>query len=157
MHNSENTILPNFFTFSELLQAKHSPLSSGFHIMAAGGGSVGVEELACIYSAAILVDDDVPITRDKIASLLKAAGVSVEPFWPSLYAKALRSVDVKKLITDLSQVKVNRGDNADVKAEADRGNITTSDVISKGHNSVDVGDEFEDEDNVNMFDLFGAD
>eukprot|EP00048_Salpingoeca_helianthica_P001913 m.52731 g.52731 ORF g.52731 m.52731 type:complete len:119 (+) comp11792_c0_seq1:51-407(+) len=58
-------------------------------------------ELACTYAALILQDDDVAITGDKIASILKAANVTVEPFWPSLFAKALEGVDVKSLITNV--------------------------------------------------------
>nr|ALS04611.1 60S acidic ribosomal protein P1 [Pseudodiaptomus poplesia] len=58
-------------------------------------------ELACTYAALILADDDVAITGEKIATILKAAGVDVEPFWPSLFAKALESADIKKLITDI--------------------------------------------------------
>lgn len=53
------------------------------------------QELACVYAALILQDDDVAITGDKIATLLKAAHVEVEPFWPGLFAKALEGVDVK--------------------------------------------------------------
>lgn len=53
------------------------------------------QELACIYAALILQDDDVPITADKIQSIVNAAGVTVEPFWPGAYAKALQGVDVK--------------------------------------------------------------
>ncbi|KAI0227850.1 60S acidic ribosomal protein P1 [Lamellibrachia satsuma] len=60
-----------------------------------------VDELACTYSALILADDDVPITADKITTLLKAANVSVEPIWPSLFAKALSGIEVKDLITKI--------------------------------------------------------
>ncbi|CAJ0939857.1 unnamed protein product, partial [Mesorhabditis belari] len=60
------------------------------------------EELACVYAALILQDDDVAITGDKIATLLKAAKVEVEPYWPGLFAKALEGVDVKNLITSVS-------------------------------------------------------
>lgn len=52
-------------------------------------------ELACIYAALALQDDNFEITAEKIQSLLTAANVVVEPFWPGLYAKALQGVDVK--------------------------------------------------------------
>ncbi|KAH7724886.1 acidic ribosomal protein P1 [Aphelenchoides avenae] len=60
------------------------------------------QELACIYAALALQDDGVGITGDKIQTILKAAGVEVEPFWPGLYAKALEGVDVKALISNIS-------------------------------------------------------
>jgi large subunit ribosomal protein LP1 len=56
-------------------------------------------ELACVYAALILADDDVAITPEKITTILKAAGVEVEPYWPGLFAKALESCDLKTLIT----------------------------------------------------------
>lgn len=59
------------------------------------------DELACIYAALILHDDGISITADKIATLLKAAGVSVEPYWPTLFAKALDGVDVASLLGNL--------------------------------------------------------
>merc|ERR1712179_864674 len=58
-------------------------------------------ELACTYAALILTDDDVPITGEKIATVLKAASVDVEPIWPTLFAKALSSVNVRDLITNV--------------------------------------------------------
>ncbi|GAB0098450.1 60S acidic ribosomal protein P1 [Sergentomyia squamirostris] len=58
-------------------------------------------ELACVYSALILVDDDVAVTGEKINTILKAAGVEVEPYWPGLFAKALEGVNVKDLITNI--------------------------------------------------------
>ncbi|XP_031830721.1 ribosomal protein LP1 [Nomia melanderi] len=56
-------------------------------------------ELACVYSALILVDDDVAVTGEKIQTILKAANVDVESYWPGLFAKALEGVNVKELIT----------------------------------------------------------
>merc|ERR1719244_2114579 len=56
-------------------------------------------ELACVYAALVLADDEIDITGEKIATILKAAKVTVEPFWPGLFAKALSGSDVKGLIT----------------------------------------------------------
>lgn len=53
------------------------------------------QELACVYAALILQDDEIAINGDKISTILKAAHVEVEPFWPGLFAKALEGVDVK--------------------------------------------------------------
>merc|ERR1712140_69144 len=58
-------------------------------------------ELACVYAALILADDDVTVTGEKIETILKAAGVEVEPYWPGLFAKALESCNIKDLITNV--------------------------------------------------------
>merc|ERR1712055_990474 len=60
-----------------------------------------VHELACTYAALILTDDEVPITGDKISTILKAASVDCEPIWPTLFAKALAGVDIRSLITNV--------------------------------------------------------
>lgn len=53
------------------------------------------QELAIIYAALALQDGGSEITGEKIQTLLAAAGVTVEPFWPGLYANALKTVNVK--------------------------------------------------------------
>ncbi|VDK43123.1 unnamed protein product [Anisakis simplex] len=68
----------------------------------AGHQAAAHNEIACVYAALILQDDEVAITGDKISTILKAAHVEVEPFWPGLFAKALEGVDVKSLITNIS-------------------------------------------------------
>ena len=55
-------------------------------------------ELACVHSALILHDAEVMVTEDKIDALIKATGVTVEPFWPGLFAKALTNVNIGSLI-----------------------------------------------------------
>ena len=59
-------------------------------------------ELACVYAALILADDNVDIKGDKIASILKAANFEIESYWPSLFASALEGVKVNDLVKSFS-------------------------------------------------------
>jgi len=45
------------------------------------------------------VDDDVPITAEKLTTILKAANVQFEPIRPTLFARAVTGVNVKDLLT----------------------------------------------------------
>ncbi|KAI9338896.1 60s acidic ribosomal protein-domain-containing protein [Pilaira anomala] len=58
-------------------------------------------ELAVVYAALILEDDNVEITADKLQTLVAAAGIEVEPIWFSLYAKALAGQDLKALLMNV--------------------------------------------------------
>ncbi|KAK8485898.1 hypothetical protein V6N13_028125 [Hibiscus sabdariffa] len=60
-----------------------------------------VSEAACSYAALILHDDVIPITAEKIATLVKAANVTVESYWPSLFAKLFEKCDIENLITNV--------------------------------------------------------
>ncbi|CAN6440889.1 unnamed protein product [Victoria cruziana] len=55
-------------------------------------------ELACTYASLILHDDGIPITAEKIASVVNSANVSIESYWPSLFAKLMEKRSVEELI-----------------------------------------------------------
>ena len=59
------------------------------------------EELACVYSALILQDGQSEITAEKINNLIKTAGLQVEPYWAGLFAKALESINLKDLVSNI--------------------------------------------------------
>ena len=59
------------------------------------------DELACIYAALILADDNVDIKGDKIAAILKAANYDIESYWPGLFAGALEGIKVTDLIKNV--------------------------------------------------------
>ncbi|XP_039008339.1 60S acidic ribosomal protein P1-like [Hibiscus syriacus] len=58
-------------------------------------------EAACSYAALILYDDGIPITAEKIATLVKAANVSVESYWPSLFAKLFEKCNIGDFVTNV--------------------------------------------------------
>eukprot|EP00210_Caulerpa_lentillifera_P000237 g230.t2 len=60
-----------------------------------------VSELACTYAALILHDDDLPITAEKILTIIKAAGITVEPYWPPLFEKLFESRNIGDLIANV--------------------------------------------------------
>ncbi|MBA0645178.1 hypothetical protein Goklo_013306, partial [Gossypium klotzschianum] len=69
--------------------------SARFETMSTAG------EAACSYAALILYDDGIPITAEKIATIVKAANVSVESYWPSLFAKLFEKCNIEDLITNV--------------------------------------------------------
>ncbi|ORX77335.1 ribosomal protein 60S [Basidiobolus meristosporus CBS 931.73] len=58
-------------------------------------------EQAIVYASLILQDDGVEITSDKLTTLIKAAGVEVEPIWASLFAKALAGKNLSDLLMNV--------------------------------------------------------
>jgi len=59
------------------------------------------DQMGCIFAALVLYGDgDAPveITSDKLSNILRAAKIDPNPFFPNLYAKVLKSVDIKDLI-----------------------------------------------------------
>ena len=58
-------------------------------------------ELACTYAALILSDDGQDVTADKMDTIIKAAGVTIEPYWTMLFGKFLESNKVEDLIANV--------------------------------------------------------
>ena len=55
-------------------------------------------ELACTYAVLICHDTETEVTGENIKKILDAAGVTVEPYWPSLFAKMASKQDIAALI-----------------------------------------------------------
>eukprot|EP00878_Enallax_costatus_P009606 GHUV01010037.1.p2 GENE.GHUV01010037.1~~GHUV01010037.1.p2 ORF type:complete len:110 (+),score=49.36 GHUV01010037.1:47-376(+) len=62
---------------------------------------MSTSELACVYAALILHDDGLDITADNINSIVKAAGITVEPYWPSLFVKLFAKKSIEDLICNV--------------------------------------------------------
>ena len=70
---------------------------------------ISTSELACVYSALILYDDDIDITGEKMAKIIAAAKVNVEAFWPGLFAKALQGRNIGDLICNVGSAPAAGG------------------------------------------------
>ncbi|ROT68632.1 ribosomal protein P1 [Penaeus vannamei] len=77
------------------------------------------DELACVYAALILMDDEVPITVEKINTILKAASVTVEPYWPGLFAKAVSGLDIKALVANVGSAPAAEAKKEEKEEEAE--------------------------------------
>ena len=42
------------------------------------------------------------IQAEKLSKVIKSSGNEVEPYWPMLFAKALKSADVNELLTNIA-------------------------------------------------------
>jgi len=112
---------------------------------------MATSELACVYAALILADDDVAITAEKIQTILKAANVEVESYWPGLFAKALESVDVKTLITSVGS-GAGAAPAAGGAAPAAAGAAAAAPAEAKKEEKVESEEEEDDDMGFGLFD-----
>merc|ERR1712110_119850 len=105
-------------------------------------------EQACTYAALVLQDEGMEISADNLIKVIKAAGVSVEPFWPGLFAGALEGCNVAELITNIGS-----GVGA---APAAGGAAAAAGGAAEEAKAESVKEESEEESDSDMgFDLFG--
>ena len=82
-------------------------------------------ELACVYAALILNDDNIDITADQINSILNSANVKVESYWIDLFVQYFKNHDIVELIkgTNLGNVETSKtktGTNEETKTSEDK-------------------------------------
>merc|ERR1712139_602066 len=66
--------------------------------MGSADSMASIGEQGCSYAAMILKDEDMDITEESMKSLLDAAGVEYDSYWPGLFVKALNNQDLDKII-----------------------------------------------------------
>ncbi|KAK4276418.1 hypothetical protein QN277_019364 [Acacia crassicarpa] len=59
---------------------------------------MSIGELACSYAVVLPHDDGIPITAETISTVLKAAKVDIESYWPSLFAKLAEKRNIEDVI-----------------------------------------------------------
>lgn len=107
------------------------------------------DELACIYGALILVDDDIPVTSDKILTLLKAADIHVEPVWPTLFARALQGINARQLVAS----SVTAGGKNVTSGDAGAVAVAAADVTSKQADKKEEAKKVEEEEDSSDEDM----
>lgn len=60
------------------------------------------DELCVSYAALMLHDDGVEITTEKLEKIIKASGNTVEPYWPMLFTKALKTADIGEMLSNVA-------------------------------------------------------
>merc|ERR1712125_91496 len=102
------------------------------------------DELCCSYAALMLHDDGLEITSEKLSAVIKASGNTVEPYWPMLFAKALKSANVGDLLTNVASAGPAGGPAAAGPAAAveEKKEEKKEEVVEE----VDLGGLFGDDD-----------
>jgi large subunit ribosomal protein LP1 len=113
-------------------------------------------EQAVALAALILADNSIPITADKIQTILTAAGVDdVEPIWSTLFTKALAGTNVKEILTTVQAGAPALG-GAQVIEQPNDNDGDKPEMGEKDEGGKKEGDEGEEsDDGEGMFDLFG--
>mmetsp|Transcript_7535 Transcript_7535/g.13631 ORF Transcript_7535/g.13631 Transcript_7535/m.13631 type:complete len:213 (-) Transcript_7535:2927-3565(-) len=69
-------------------------------------------ELACVYAALILSDDGLPVTADKLKTVVEAAGVSVDSMYAAMFASAAGSIDISQIVSQMASATPSAGGGA---------------------------------------------
>ena len=100
------------------------------------------DELCCGYAALILQDEGSDVTSDNISKLIASSGNEVEGYWPGLFAKAVSTLDLKDLLSNIGSGGAAAAPGAEAAAE----------VVEEKEEEPQ-----EEEADVDMGDIFGGD
>merc|ERR1719487_1155928 len=102
------------------------------------------DELCCSYAALMLHDDGLPIDAERLAAVIKNSGNTVEPYWPMLFAKALKDANVGDLLTQVASAGPAAGPAAGGAAAAEEAPKEEEKKVEE--EAVDMGGLFGDDD-----------
>mmetsp|Transcript_23147 Transcript_23147/g.25701 ORF Transcript_23147/g.25701 Transcript_23147/m.25701 type:complete len:118 (+) Transcript_23147:50-403(+) len=101
------------------------------------------DELCCGYAALILQDEGSVVTSDNISKLISASSNEVESYWPGLFAKAVSTLNLTDLLSN-----VGSGGAAAAPAAAG-GDAAVAEEVKEEEPQ-------EEEADVDMGDIFGG-
>ena len=64
------------------------------------------DEMIVTNAAIMLHDDGLEISAEKLSKIIKESGNEVEPYWPMLFAKALKGQDIDAMLTKASDSNI---------------------------------------------------
>ncbi|XP_075484103.1 large ribosomal subunit protein P1-like isoform X2 [Primulina tabacum] len=111
---------------------------------------MSVAELACSYAALILHDDGIAVTAEKIAALVKAGGLTVESYWPSLFAKLCEKRNIEDLVMNVG----SGGGSAAVAVSAPAGGTAAGSAAAAAPVAEEEKEPKEESDDDMGFSLF---
>merc|ERR1712072_79832 len=107
------------------------------------------DELCVSYAALMLHDDGLEINAEKLSKIVKASGNEIEPYWPALFAKALKGQDVGALLSNIGSAGGGGGGGA-----TPAGPAATEEKEKSAEKEKEKTEEIE---TVEMGNLFGDD
>lgn len=57
------------------------------------------DQMACVYATLLLHDDGQELSEENVKKILAAAGLKVQPYWPTLFLKAIQGRSIDSLLT----------------------------------------------------------